>query len=287
MIQLNRDLESLRSLSQIFSSSNFKKIVLRDDWENSIDRLKLHLDYDESINVQEAFEFVYKKLENEYSNEYVYKNALLKKELLSKFSLRNTVVFDEFKLGSSIADFVLLNGSIKIFEIKTELDSLSKLEKQIQDYRKFANKVYVVAHSKFIKSLKESYKNTSVGILEYKNSKLIEVIDAKEDNTFLEHETLFKTLRKKEYLEIVNDFYGYIPDLPNTLIFNECFELTKKIDLIEFQLAVLQKIKQRKFKKNKEISIDNAPLELTHICYTLDFAEKQYDKLQEFLNLKL
>lgn len=52
----------------------------------------------------------------------------------------------EFNIGSSRLDYARINGHSYAYEIKTELDSLEKLEKQIIDYSKAFDYVQVVCH---------------------------------------------------------------------------------------------------------------------------------------------
>lgn len=55
-----------------------------------------------------------------------------------------------YLFGYRRADLVsIINGNMIAFEIKSELDSLSKLESQINDYIDVFNKVYVVLAEKF------------------------------------------------------------------------------------------------------------------------------------------
>jgi hypothetical protein len=288
MIGLKNDIESLRSLSQIFTPTNFNRIVRKYDHENTRARIQKHICFPNSINNLEIIQFIYKELLSNYKSEYIYKNALLNKLLLGKYSINTTTVINEFKIGSSIADFVLLNGEARIFEIKTEYDSLDKLTKQLADYVQFANKVYIVANSKFIDKLLEDYKHTTIGIIEFTdNNTLKELLPAKENNLFFNHKAIFKTLRKQEYLDILEEYFGFIPDVPNTKIFQESLKLIESINIIEFQNLAYKKLKNRKLKSPNEFLSDKTPYELKHICYSLDMSSKEYNYLYQFLNQKV
>ncbi len=285
MIEIKNDIESLRSLSQIFTPSNFKKIVRKKDYSFINNRINKHISFQTPINKQSLIEFIYHELHNNYKSEYLYKNALINKLLLGKYSLNTTTVINEFKIGNSIADFVLLNGEARVFEIKTELDSLNKLSKQVADYCQFANKVYVVSNSKFIDKLISEYADSNIGIIEYtQQNTLKEVVEAKDNVSFFSHLAIFKTLRKQEYLEIVNHYFGYLPNVPNTQIFKECVALIKHIEIKEFQILAFQKLKERKLKCPDLLKSEKTPYELKHICYSLDMNQNEYSELFEFLN---
>jgi len=288
MIGLKNDIESLRSLSQIFTPTNFDRIVRRNDIANTQARIKKHISYPNSINNLEALQFIYKNLLVKYKSEYLYKNALINKLLLGKYSINTTTVINEFKIGRSIADFVLLNGEAKIFEIKTEYDSLEKLEKQLADYKQFANKVYVVSSSKFINRLLSDYKNTTIGIIEFTEKNTLKEIHPAADNDLsFNHKAIFKTLRKQEYIDIIKEYFGKIPDVPNTKIFQESLRFAETINIVDFQKMAYQKLKERKLKCSKEFLSYKIPYELKHICYSLDMSSKEYSYLYQFLNQKL
>jgi len=287
MIGLKNDIESLRSLSQIFTPTNFDRIVRRNDFANTRTRIKKHISSPNSINNLEILQFIYKELLEKYKSEYLYKNALLNKLLLGKYSIYTTTVINEFKVGRSIADFVLLNGEAKIFEIKTEYDSLEKLDKQLSDYKQFANKVYIVTNSKFINKLLADYSDTTIGIIEYtENNTLKEIQPAKENSLSFNHNAIFKTLRKQEYLDIIQEHFGVIPDVPNTRIFRESLKLAESINIVDFQNMACKKLKERKLKCSNEFLSDKIPYELKHICYSLDMSSKEYSYLYQFLNQK-
>jgi hypothetical protein len=59
---------------------------------------------------------------------------LIKYQIARRYLQKNTVAAFEIKVGNSRADFVSINGVSRCYEIKTELDNLSKLIKQSWDY---------------------------------------------------------------------------------------------------------------------------------------------------------
>jgi hypothetical protein len=61
----------------------------------------------------------------------------------------------EFNVGASRLDFARLNGYSYAYEIKTELDSLDKLDKQLQDYSAVFEFLHVVCHPDHYKKVIE------------------------------------------------------------------------------------------------------------------------------------
>ncbi|WP_350293202.1 sce7726 family protein [uncultured Croceitalea sp.] len=146
-MEITTEISKIRSLSQIISPANFKKIVRKGDCYSTFYKIKKYTTVTDSTTNLDAINFIYKSLLKNYKNEYVYKNILTNKLLLKKYSLRKTIALNEFNIGKSIADFVLLNGEARVYEIKTELDNLEKLDKQVLDY------IPTQYISEFIKSL--------------------------------------------------------------------------------------------------------------------------------------
>ncbi|NIJ44186.1 hypothetical protein FHR24_000625 [Wenyingzhuangia heitensis] len=255
------------------------------DYENTFSRIEKHVRFTKHVTNLELFEGVYNQLLTSYRNEYIYKNVLINKKLIQKYSLENTIVLDEFKIGNSIADFVLLNGNARVFEIKTELDSLNKLEKQINDYYSFATEVYIVTSSKHIQKIVEAYKDSTIGIIELtKRNSLKEIKSAQNYSKELDYSVIFKSLRKNEYINVLKDNFIKIPSVPNTLFFKECYRLSRKIDIIDFQRSAIKVLKERNIKCPELLKEKKVPAFLKHICYSLNFSKLEYEELNSFLN---
>lgn len=275
---------NLRFLSQVFSTAIFKKIVLNDYTSfNTI--VEKHYSAGKSISSNlELLNEIYSKLSNNYRCEYIYKNLIFQK-ILKDYSLNTTVTFNEFKIADSKADLFLINGISRIFEIKTELDDFSKLHKQIADYQKIADEVYIVSDVTQSKKLVELYSKTDIGIIKLTNTnKLVQLKKAIKNNDNLEFDSLFKLLRKKEYLHLTKINFGFIPDVPNTKIFRVCYELLNEIEIKNFHLQVLNILKKRKLQCAGLLISDKTPFELKFICNALDLNEDEYENLFNFLD---
>ncbi|WP_345971544.1 sce7726 family protein [Sulfurimonas sp. HSL1-6] len=79
------------------------------------------------------------------------------------------IAVPELSLFSAVADMIVVNGDIHIYEIKSKMDSLSRLESQLSRFKKCANKVTVVADEKFIPKLIELPSMNGVGIISVNN----------------------------------------------------------------------------------------------------------------------
>ena len=281
------DIQNLRILSQIFSPPMFNKIIREDDIGPFQKKINKHLKIKNQCykNNTEIIRKIYSYLSDDYPCEYIYKNSLFL-DIIKKYSLEDTVVLNEFRVGASKADLTMLNGEIKIYEIKTALDDFTKLTKQLADYQKIADKVYVVTSPKFLEKLSLEYKDSNIGICVLQNKEeLKEVKPAKSNIHYFDFATIFKTLRKPEYLSLVRECFTEIPDVPNTKIFRTCYNLLSQLNIEEFQKKVLKKLKERNISEYKLLISNKIPKELKYICNSLDLNKEEYQKMFKFLTI--
>lgn len=71
-------------------------------------------------------------------NDIIFKHyegeEILKYKLAKEYRKKNYVAAFEVKVNSSRTDFLVINGDTKSFEIKSKIDTLNRLRKQIDDY---------------------------------------------------------------------------------------------------------------------------------------------------------
>jgi hypothetical protein len=127
--------------------------------------------------------------------------------------------------------------------------------------------------------MERSLSGSTVGLIAFNEKSSLQTIkESVVDNSKLSHEVLFKALRKSEYISALRGLSVDIPEIPNTMIFRECLQLSKRIDILEFQTAVRDALKTR------TLNSDKTPKYLKHICYSLNPSETEYRRLFEFLD---
>ena len=109
--------------------------------------------------------FITSILKSAYRNDYFIRYSFFNDVLLKK----KAVSFFELPLGDSRADVVSVNGKSSAFEIKTDYDSLDRLIKQLADYSKAFEYVYVLCSDKRAKAVAELIPDYC-GIYSYKSS---------------------------------------------------------------------------------------------------------------------
>jgi hypothetical protein len=284
----------LKTISSVLSNSLFQRVVRDDDFEAIGKRARKYLEYNVNQGIKtyyDFFEHLYSSMLTNYRNEFIYKNEIVNKILLGKYSLNTTTILNEFRIGRSIADLVMLNGTSVVFEIKTEYDSPERLLSQISEYRKsFLNIVIVTHHSVADKyeSFLLKYDLNKIGLLVLTSrNTLTEIIKPIEDDTYLDISYMFKCLRKNEYLKLVKKYYGFVPNVPNTKIFKECYKLAIEIRHREFHDYMFYYLKKRTLNEKKILSSSEIPTFLKHIAICSNFKKRDLEKLNLFLNKNL
>ena len=171
----------------------------------------------------------YNFLFKNYRNEYIYKNVIANKILLGKHSLNTSHMLTEFRVGKCKADAVVLNGTSTVYEIKSEFDSFARLQNQIQAY------LAIFDHINVITSVSQASKMGSIlpdmaGILILTNRNTITTVrESKSNKRNTNPGILFDSLRKNEYIKITKEYFGVVPDVPNTQIYRKCKKLFSEI----------------------------------------------------------
>lgn len=282
------NVESLRNLAFLYSRSTFKKAIQAKSLLFLQSRIKKHkhvlFDDQKQIVFGQFLSRLYEQMANEYCNEYIFKNELLVDLLINKYSLKSTTILSEMRVEKSIADIIFVNGEVKIFEIKTDLDSLKRLDCQLYDYQKISGKIYLVANKRFITQILDRYSTSDYGIIEYDNyKKLTERKQAITNFSYLSHDSIFKLLRKEEYLNIVKSVFGYVPDVPNTLIFKESLQLVQTLDVKSFHNLAFEEIKKRQIIEPELFRSDKTPYAIKFICHSLNLSSQEYNILHNLL----
>lgn len=279
----SQNINIFRDFSDIFSRS-VVHAVLQGDFEDvniKLKRYKSRLPQSASQTYAKLYKYAYLLLEKHYQNEYVFKNAFLTHWLIKEIGQTDSVVFNEFNAGQSIADLAMFNGTSRAFEIKTDLDSPSRLQKQIEDYKKAFNEVYLIIHESNY-HIYRKYKN-EVGLIIFNPNmqNRFEFVKKPIQNYKLDHSVLMQMLHTQEYKTIVKDYYHDLPQMNSFNQYKVCLNLIKQIPIEEFNTLFLEQIKTRKVEKTFS---SHRYKELNQICLALKL--NKYQKHNLISNLK-
>lgn len=177
---------------------------------------------DPSMPLSQFFDWVHNFLFKNYRNEYIYKNAIANKILLGRHSLNTSHMLMEFRAGKCKADAVVLNGTSTVYEIKSEYDSFFRLENQIESYFQIFDHINVItSKTQALKIGKHLPDTVGILILNERNN-ISTVRDSMTNKKNIKPDILFDSLRKTEYLKIIKEITGVLPNVPNTQIYKEC-----------------------------------------------------------------
>ena len=191
-------------------------------------------------------------------------------------------MFSEFRAGNSLADVLILNGTSSIYEIKTEYDNLDRLKGQLDSYFLMFDRINVITYPRAIGKI-EKVVDKRVGLLSLSEKGEIETHrDPISNQLNVVPSVIFNSLRVPEYKEAINKHFGYIPNVPNTMIYRECkklFELLSPNDAHALMVEVLKKRKQV-FVKNL---LSELPDSLKMTCLNSNLTHRQWTVFQKAL----
>ncbi len=192
----------------------------------------LSLDFvDLNSPVRNVFDSIFTRLKSkEYRFEYIYKSAIAHKVLLGKHSLNTAVLLNEFRVGACKADCVIINGTSNVYEIKSERDSLCRLETQIYTYQSIFANVNVITGKIHLNCVTKTMPD-SVGILLLNDRHQISTIrESKKNIRNIQTECIFDSIRLAESKAILRNFGFEIPKVPNTKAYSTYKSLFKRLD---------------------------------------------------------
>ena len=170
-----------------------------------------------SQSVHAIFDTAFALLQKEGNrDEYIYKAALTRKILLGTHSLRSASMLTEFRVGRCKADLVILNGTATVYEVKSERDSLSRLEQQIIAYSKVFAQIYVVAGENHIDEVMRSVPK-DVGVMRLNSRfQISRVRKAAGSPELTSPAAIFDSIRTVETRMILESCGVLVPAVPNT-----------------------------------------------------------------------
>lgn len=238
----------------------------------------------ETLTFGNAISQIYQYMNYQHRNEYYYKNTILNQLLIKKHDVYNTAALTELPIGESKADFIMINGRGIVYEIKTDLDNLVRLENQINDYYKVFSYVYVVVGKKQFEKVKDFLKDQRVGIYELSDKgNLIKRRKAYCNREYLSYEAMFQLLRKAEFEAILLKHYNKLPMVNNFQYYRECLRWIKKINIITLQKEVMSCLKKRTLLLIENKLEEKVPYELRFYAYFSKKFQSNYEKLDAFL----
>lgn len=275
-------------INKIFTVPYFDKMISEDSVPESFSKCVKRYTKTENATIGEVISDIYHFMDCKYRNEYYYKNTILNQLLIKKHDLYNTAALTELPVGNSKADFIMINGRGVVYEIKTDLDNLLRLENQIKDYYKVFSYVYVVVGNKQLLHAKEFLKDQKVGIYELTSSgKLICRKKAFCNKENLSYEAMCQVLRKAEFESILLKHFHKLPEVNSFQYYRECQKWLKRVNIITLQKDVMKCLKSRTLMLVENKFEEKVPYELRFYAYFSKKINSDYQELDTFWNERM
>ncbi len=269
-----------RAIAKIFNSNVLNSIARGDfSYLKSLHEQK-KIDIN-GLSLSDFYEKTYEHLAKNYKNEYLYKNLIIKKILLGRHSLNTATMLSEFRVGLKKADCVILNGKSTCYEIKTDYDSLIRLEEQLDSYLQLFDEAYVVCSATHLQSVL-NIAPPCVGILVLNElNRFTQIRKASKRTQPLNRGLLIQSLRQEEYKQLAETLINDEINLPNTLLYKECLTIFEKYsDECFLNTKFIEILK--KTRKNNDRLIKSLPESLANAAISYRFSKKEADNLIEY-----
>lgn len=207
--------------------------------------------YGATTPLGEFYDAIFQRLIREYRHEYIYKNAIAEKILLGKHNLNTAFMLTEFRADDCKADAVVLNGTSHVYEIKSEMDSFERLDRQLAAYRKMFDFITVITTERLFKDVEERV-SPEVGIRVLAEGKYQfktqgcrrEAISNKAN---VDPIVIFNSLQRQEYLKVIKEMFGVsLSHLPNTQIYGEAKKFFARLSPETAHDNMVEMLKNRK-----------------------------------------
>lgn len=214
-------------------------------------------------------------------DEYVYKAALTHKVLLGKHSLRTACMLNEFRAGACKADMVILNGTATVYEIKSERDSLSRLERQLEAYRRVFPSVFVIAGENHVASVLDMV-GADDGVLQLSRRHQISVLKAAVDRPDrINPLAVFDSLRVVEARALLAGLGVNVPDVPNTRLHGVMREQFATLDPHAVHVGMVQVLKRQRDLRPLSDLIEQLPPSLQPAALSMPLRKADHRRLVE------
>lgn len=217
-------------------------------------------------------------------DEYIYRAALTHRILMGTHSLRTACMLNEFRTGSRKADVAILNGTTTVYEIKSERDSLSRLDEQLINYRKVFASVFVIAGEKHMAAILNAAP-ADVGVMRLSPRFQISTVrNAVNEPHRICPSAVFQTLRTAEVADIVVQAGMSIPDVPNTRLRTELRGLFETLAPKAVHDGMLRTLKRTRDLQPLATLVDQLPVSLHAAALSVPLRKSDHSRLVNAVN---
>lgn len=249
--------------ASLFTPSTLKSLLSNDTvspHEKLIEALRIELDLSASCTLSETINKTYSILRREGNRtDYVYRNAIIDKVVIGRHSINTATPIQEFRVGSSLADLVVLNGTSTVYEIKSERDTLRRLARQIENYSKVFERTYVVTSASKLHSLEHDLPE-HVGIITLSRDYTLQTVrEATTNWELIDTIAISRTMTIPEACAVLKRLNTPVPDVPNMLIRRAIDHAFKGLDARSCSQAFTSTLKSSRRPRVTQADITQVP----------------------------
>jgi hypothetical protein len=279
-------------LARFFSSGVLKELA-RTGYSQVASNLVHHHhvfdDFDVNLSVGEFYNAIFDRLVLEYRYEYIYKNAIAEKILLGKHSLNTAYMLTEFRADNCKADAVVLNGTSHVYEIKSELDSYERIDRQIEAYKKIFDYITVITTEKLYDVICNRVP-PGIGVMVLAENKYRFKLkdcrrEAKSNKFNVNPSVIFESLHRKEYTKIIREVLGKsFEGTANTKIHSEAKDFFSNIPPEIAHQKMVEALKNRRQAKNISEFICDVPHSLKAASISMRLTKDERCRFADLMN---
>ena len=188
-------------------------------------------------------------------------------------------MLNEFRVGASKADLVILNGTGTVYEIKSDRDSLARLMNQLDDYRKVFAKIYVIAGDAHIREVMQRTPS-EIGVMSLARWNRIQTIREAEDRPDLvDPLAILDSLRSSEASLILERLHLPKLDVPNTALRTVLKEIFAGLDPATVHREMVATLKQTRDLAPLNKLVANLPHSLQAAALSLQIRRGDHERV--------
>ena len=247
-------LEAGRALNRVFTRDVLGELMERGTSEVYAEVVRRHVADPETKTNGRILAEIYDHLGKRHRNEYWYKNTLLNLSLGGAQDAGPATALAHVRVAGHIADVVVIGDEGRVYEIKSDLDNLRRLHGQLSAFYGAFSLVSVLVgdkgHEDVVRLLGTfGGMGEAVGICRLTEWDGVPgVVVSREPKRFddrLRHEDIFKTLRKREYENVIINHFGKLPEATPVWHFTACLREFGRIPIREAQKSALAELRRR------------------------------------------
>jgi hypothetical protein len=219
---------------------------------------------------------IYDEMLRSYRVEYVYKNEIIRRLFEEQHDPDVAAVVLEQQVAgrSTRLDLLVVNDTTTAYEVKTEHDSLVRLERQIGEALRVFDHVVIACADDYVADVRRLV-DSRVGIVRLGRDGTLRAVRKSRPNARLvEPAAVFAVLRQREAIAAVEDRFGPVPALLPGERYAWCLDRFSRFAPRDAHAILLTALRQRHIRIGHRRALKGLGHEMAHLYYKLSGVER-------------